>query len=219
MALDDQQLSRISRSAHRREYRPGETIFDMGEPSRGLFCVSAGAVAVRKLASGGQSVVLSLAYPGEILGYRSLLNGGHYKTSAEAIEPSVVCRIDHASVTDVLRQNPDLGLRLLNRAAREVEDAHNAILDYATLSNRCRLLRLLVEMSGRHSRPDTDGSLLLDLPVCRRDLAAMIGTRQETLSRIIGRIEEEGLASFSGRRVHVPQIDPLLRELEVCRMR
>jgi DNA-binding Lrp family transcriptional regulator len=43
----------------------------------------------------------------------------------------------------------------------------------------------------------------MELPLSRRDLASMIGTRHETLSRIISRLEEDGVARFSGRTVHV----------------
>lgn len=215
--LSDQELSDIGKSRRRLDYRPGETVFSMGDPNGGLYCVSAGVVAVRKLGPDGQAVLLSLAYPGEVLGYRSLLTGSEHKTSAEALGPAVICRIDPSVVTRMLDRNQGFGLQLLRRAARDVDDAHETILQHATLSNRNRLLHLLVVLLDRHSRPDSDGSLSLELPVSRRDLASMVGTRQETLSRIIGRIEDEGLAAFSGRRVRVPNLAPLLRELESSR--
>ncbi len=215
--LDDFDLGTIGHAKRRLEYRTGEAVFAMGDANRGLYCLSAGVVAVRKLAPDGQSVLLSLAYPGALLGYRALLDGGEHKTSAETLGPAVVCRIDQGTISAVLRRNPELTLELLRRAVREVDNAHEAIVNHATLSNRGRLLHLLVDLLNRHSRTDRDGTLVLELPVSRRDLASMVGTRQETLSRIIGRIEEDGLAAFSGRRVRVPRLDPLLRELEDCR--
>lgn len=215
--LSDPDIGSLSHGIRRFDYAAGETVFAMGEANQGLHCIAAGVIAVRKLGSDGQEVLLSLSYPGEILGYRSLLCNTEHKTGAEALGPAVICRIDQAVVMDVLRRNQAFGLQLLRRAARDVDDAHETILKHATLSNRDRLLHLLVVLLDRHSRTDVDGSLSLELPVSRRDLASMVGTRQETLSRIIGRIESEGLAAFSGRRVRVPKLAPLLRELEANR--
>ncbi len=66
---------------------------------------------------------------------------------------------------------------------------------------------------ARHGRRRVDGSQSIDLPVSRRDLASMIGTRHETISRIIGRLETDGMAHFSGRQVIIPSVEALAAEI------
>ena len=76
------------------------------------------------------------------------------------------------------------------------------------------LLTLLLVLMDRHGQDSGDGSRMMQLPLSRRDLASMIGARHETLSRIISRLEEDGVARFSGRTVHVAQPNALLDELQ-----
>ena len=98
---------------------------------------------------------------------------------------------------------------MLRRAALELEQAQDSIVRSATLPTRDRLIALLLQLMQRHGEVQADGSWHLQLPLPRRDLASMIAIRHETLSRIIARLESDGLAQFSGRNVKVPSLQAL----------
>jgi CRP-like cAMP-binding protein len=212
--LDEATGALLTRGRRRREYGSGEVVFAQGERNAGVYCVSGGTVGIRRLDSNGNSVLLELAYPGDTIGYRSFLTDSEHKTSAEVLGPSVVCHIDRATVSALLAANPAIGLRFLKRSIGELEHAHDAMFRQATLSNRHKLVHLLLVLVGRHGRRHDNGSRSLDLPVSRRDLASMIGTRHETLSRIIGRLETDGIAHFSGRQVTIPNVETLAAEID-----
>jgi len=212
--LDQGSIVTLERGRRRREYGSGEVVFAQGAANDGVYCVSGGAVGIRRIDRNGNSVLLELAYPGDTIGYRSFLTGGEHKTSAEALGPSIVCHIDHATVTALLAANPALGLRFLKRSIGELESAHDTMFRQATLSNRHKLVHLLLVLVGRHGRRHADGAQSIDLPVSRRDLASMVGTRHETISRIIGRLETDGIAHFSGRQVMIPSIEALAADLD-----
>ena len=198
----------------RREYGSGEVIFGQGTRNDGIYCVSGGTVGIRRCDSNGHSVLLELAYPGDTIGYRSFLTDSEHRTSAEALGPVVVCHIAHATATKLLAANPALGLSFLKRSLGALETAHDAMFRQATLSNRHKLIHLLLLLVGRHGRHLANGSQSIELPVSRRDLASMVGTRHETLSRIIGRLETDGIVQFSGRNVTVPSVEALAAELD-----
>ena len=204
----------LSNGRRRREYGSGELVFAQGEQNDGVHCVSGGTVGIRRLDENGNSVLLELAYPGDTIGYRSFLTGSAHKTSAEALGPTVVCHIGRATIAALLAGNPALGLRFLKRSIGELEHAHEMLFRQATLSNRHKLVHLLLVLVGRHGRRNSNGSQSIDLPVSRRDLASMIGTRHETISRIIGRLETDGVAHFSGRQVTIPSVDALAAEID-----
>jgi CRP/FNR family transcriptional regulator len=75
-------------------------------------------------------------------------------------------------------------------------------------------VHLLLVLVRRHGRRLENGAQLIELPVSRRDLASMIGTRHETISRIISRLETDGIAYFSGRQVTVPNVETLAAETD-----
>ncbi len=211
--LSEEETRILSRNLKKRQYRAGETIFSAGEPSHGIYCVVSGAVAIRKGDGEGNAVLLRLAYPGDTLGYRGLLLGENRRYSAEALGPSKLCFVDQTVTRLLLDRNSALGRQFLRRIAADMDEAHDHLVRNATLSNRGKFVYLLLALMNRHGRTASDGSRFMELPLSRRDLASMIGARHETLSRIIGRLEEDGLARFSGRTVHVIQPHSLFREI------
>ena len=212
--LDPTASALLTSGRRRREYGSGEVVFAQGECNDGVHCVSGGTVGIRKLDGNGNSVLLELAYPGDTIGYRSFLTDSEHKTSAEALGPTVICHIDRSTIAALLAGNPALGLRFLKRSIGELEHAHDMMFRQATLSNRHKLVHLLLVLVGRHGRRNSNGSQSIDLPVSRRDLASMIGTRHETVSRIIGRLEADGVAHFSGRQVTIPSVEALAAEID-----
>jgi CRP-like cAMP-binding protein len=212
--LSEAEIHLLDRRRKAREYLAGDLVFAAGEPSNGLYCMAAGTVAIRKSDAAGNVIPIRLAYHGDIFGYRGLLLDARRRYSAEAVRASRMCFVDRAVVRSLLDRNPALGRKFLQRIASDLEDAHDNLLRHATLSNRGKFVRLLLMLMNHHGSTAHDGSQYMALPLSRRELASMIGTRQETLSRIIGRLEEDGLARFSGRTVQFTRPDALKREIQ-----
>ena len=212
--LNEEETRFLSRNRKSREYRAGEPIFAMGEPSHGLYCMISGTAAIRKGDAEGNTALLRVLYPGDTLGYRGVLLDEKRRYSAEALGPSRICFIDKPVFKVLLDRNPALGQQFLRRIARDMDEAHDHLVRNATLSNRDKFVHLLHALMNRGGCTATDGSRFMELPLSRRDLASMIGARHETLSRIISRLEEEGVARFSGRTVHVRKPHSLLQELQ-----
>lgn len=212
--LNEEETRFLSRNRKSREYRAGESIFAMGEPSHGLYCMVSGTAAIRKGDAEGNTALLRVLYPGDTLGYRGVLLDEKRRYGAEALGPSRVCFIDKPVFRALLDRNPALSQQFLHRIAKDMDDAHDHLVRNATLSNRDKFVHLLHALMNRGGSTATDGSRFMELPLSRRDLASMIGTRHETLSRIIGRLEEDGVARFSGRTVHVRKPHSLLQELQ-----
>jgi len=211
--LTDEELDLLSSAQTGYRYRSGERIYAMGEPMRGVHCICSGAVAIRQLDAEGNSVLLQLAYPGDTLGYNAFLGGGDHKTTAEAIGESTICLIDRDTVWRLLDKNPSLGLNFLRRSDRDLSEAREKLVQNATLSNRAKFIHLLLVLSHRFGRLEESGEVTLELPLSRRDMASMIGTRHETLSRIITRLQEDGVVRFSGRSVRIPELDALMARI------
>ena len=212
--LTDEELALVDQGKVSRQYLPGEVIFHEGDECRGVHCIESGLVGIRKIDVGGNEVLLRLSHPGDTMGYRSFLAGNDHNNSAEALEPSVICLVGGGTVRSLLEKNPTLGLRFLKHAARDLDDAEEKVLQSTTLPVRARFAHLLLVLKDRYGVTGEDGSLVLELPLSRQDMAAMIGIRPESMSRTIRSFEEDDIAHFSGRRVHVARIKDLIRELD-----
>jgi len=215
-ALTDKELDLLNRAKTDRELAPGTPLFHQGDDCVGVYCIQSGTISIEKVDASGNRVVLSLAQPGETVGYRFFLAGdATYGATAVAIEPSTACFIDNATIQSLLTANPALGLQFLRKAAADLNAYDERLMINATLTMEQRFLHLLLVLIDRFTeRTETAAdSVHFKLPLSRRDLAAMIGVRPESMSRIIRRTEDEGIARFKGRDVVIPRVETIVQQV------
>ncbi|NQU58909.1 MAG: Crp/Fnr family transcriptional regulator [Rhodospirillales bacterium] len=196
-----------------RSYKAGETVFMQDDPCKGLYIIESGMIAVRKMDSDGRTAVIRLGYPGDSIGYRPLLAKENHRASAEVAKDSRVCFLNAKTTWQLISNNPALGLRFLERTAKALGEVESRFFEVAALSVRVRLVHLLILLRDKCGSISADGTLVLELPLTRQDLASMIGARPESVSRAFHELKEDGLARSSGRQVHVTQYDRLIEEL------
>ena len=114
----------------------------------------------------------------------------------------------------LLEQNPALGLRYLKIVSASLGNAEEKILHNTTLTVRARFAHLLVVLLDKFGDSTESGSAEFELPLARHDLASMIGTTPESMSRTIKKMDHDGVAKFSGRTVYLPDIEALMQEFE-----
>lgn len=213
-ALSENDLKIINDSRLERDYGPGAVLYHQGDPCTGVFCIQSGLVGLRKVGADGNSVLVRLVQAGDTIGYRSFLAGEEHKLSAEVLKPSHVCFIERAQARRMLDTKPELGLRFLKRMADDLDAAEDKFLQSTSFDIRARLAHLLLVLKDRFTSEEKDGGLMLELPLSRQDMAAMIGVRPETMSRAIRKFEDDGIAYFSGRTVQVPDVSVLFDEID-----
>lgn len=197
-------------------YKPGQVLFYQGNPCLGLFCVESGELALRKTDESGHSVIVRLVHSGQTLGYRAFFAGDNYTATCEALTEARVCFIDKEAVRRLLDHNAQLGLQFLRRVSADLRDAEDGKLAAVSQPVRARFAHLLLTLKDRHGEMGEDGVLRIELPMSRQDIAALLGARPETVARTIRALEEDGVATFSGREVQVGDLDSLLDEIEAA---
>ena len=212
--LGESELDVLARSRRLCVYEPGEVLFYQGNPCSGLHCLESGAVAMRKSHDHGPGPILRISHPPDILGLRDLAADKGYSATAQAVIPCRLCFVDQAVVRELLDNNPSCSWSFLKRMAQELNQSEDALLTWRPLSVRARLANVLLGLKDRFGQADATGRITVDLPLSRSDLAWMVGTRPETLSRATRALEEDAVASFDRRTVVIPDLDRLLDEIE-----
>lgn len=210
--LRDVDLQIVEATAKRNSYDTGDVVFYEGDEVQGVYYVESGLIGVRKADPEGNSTLLKVAQPGDTLGYRPLVANQSHRASAEVLKPSVICFINAKTVRQMILDTPALGLSFLARAAEELGDAEEKYHESVTLSIRARFAHLLIILQHKFGRVSSDGSLHFTLPVSRTDLAAMLGVRRESISRIIHELDSRGITKFAERKVIVPDPESLMKE-------
>lgn len=190
----------LARNFVRRELTYGEVLFQQGSDNRGVFCVSRGLIALRTHHAEGNSTLLRLAYPGEVIGFRSFLGDGPHQTEARALMPSRVCIVPRSAAQRLVQSNSGVMAQLVARCLKELDRTHERICSAATKTYKEQLAGLLTTLMDNHGvRCGND--LQMKLPLSRSDLADLLGVQPETLSRLIRRLENDGDYRIKGRMV------------------
>ncbi|MCF3592683.1 Crp/Fnr family transcriptional regulator [Rhodobacteraceae bacterium LMO-12] len=198
-------ISTLTRSFTRRELDSDSVLYHQGAASEGVYCVSRGLIALRSFCPDGSSSLLRLAYPGELIGYRAFLTGREHRSEAQALLPSRVCVVAHRDAKQVIQACPAVLVRLAERCANELDQCHERIQDAARIPNKQRLAQLLEDLMAAHGKEEGD-VWRMRLPISRQDLADILGVQPETLSRLLRRLQDEGLLQSSGRWVEMPSL-------------
>jgi CRP/FNR family transcriptional regulator len=196
-------MSSLTRGFTRKSLIAGEVLFEQDDQNEGVFCVSAGLLALRAHHPNGTSTLLKLAYPGDIIGFRSFLANARHKTEARALLPSRVCLVAHRDADRVVRGNAAVLTRMAARCVSEIDSNHDRIISAATTSNKQRLTDLLLRLMEAHGERIGD-QMRMQLPLSRSDLSDLIGVQPETMSRLFKRLKGEGLFTVSGRVIQMP---------------
>lgn len=212
--LGDEDVRLLHQSKVSNVFEPGQVIFYQGHPCLGIHCLEDGLVALRKTDVHGNTVIARLFHAGQTLGYLAYFAGRGYSGTAEALTRCRVCFVERAAVRTLLERCPAVGHRFLGRIADNLEEAEDKRLSALALPLRAQVAHLLLTLKDRFASASEDGTLTLELPLSRRDIAAMLGARPESLSRAVRQLEDEGIARFSGRTVTIPDLDALIDEIE-----
>jgi CRP/FNR family transcriptional regulator len=196
-------ISVLSRGFSRKDLRSGQPLYHQNDENRGVFCVSKGLIALRTHHLDGSSTLLRLAYPGEIIGFRSFLENRPHRTEARALLTSRMCNVARRDAQQVVHGNPSVLTRLASRCITEIDRNHDRIIAAAKVPNKQRLVDILQRLMTAHGTQAGD-HLRMHLPLSRADLADLLGVQTETVSRLFKRIQQDGTFQVSGREIQMP---------------
>ncbi len=174
-----------------RRYEHGAVLSDPeSRPERTFYCAS-GTLKVTKLLASGREILITILQTGSLWSDRAVLNGYWKEVFIEAMEQSDIYALDNAAFEAYLRTRPERLTSFMQRISEQVSDALTLLDDFRGRDVASRLARVLVKFSQQYG-VQTDSGVRIDLPVTHQDLANMIGTARETVSRNMARFRQKG---------------------------
>jgi CRP/FNR family transcriptional regulator, polysaccharide utilization system transcription regulator len=195
-----------------RTYQPRQVIFQEGSPANAVYCLREGIIKLWKVGDTGEELIIRILGPGSLLGYRPVLVGEPYAATAESIVATTLCCIGGDSFMEVLRSSAQASFSLLVRLARELRVSEDQMLSIAQQSVRQRVVRLLCAfLDAAEPAAGTGGPV--PIPLMRSEMAQMIGTTPETLSRTLRQLANESVIRLTRTELFVEDAPTLLRML------
>lgn len=211
--LTDNEMTFIVRRAVPRDYAAGKTIFTEGEPCQGLYVVEIGRVKIFKISSGGREQVLAIDGPGASIAELPVFDDGNYPASAMAVTDARVVFISKQDFRALCLEHPQVALKVVKVVGGRLRRLVGIIEELSFTTVRHRMAALLLNLAKR-SGTKTARGFEFTLPATHQDIAGMIGTVRELVSRNLSRLQAEEIIIVEGRNVIVPDLTRLEAELE-----
>jgi CRP/FNR family transcriptional regulator len=195
VGLDDQ-LSELFVHTPARRFEGGQILSDPGAVPERAFLCTGGTLKVTKLLSNGREILITILEAGSIWSDRSLLKGYWREVFIEAMCPAETYSIEKDVFERFVCAEPERLTKFMTRISEQMSDALTLLEDFRGRDVASRLASVLVRFSKQYGL-EKEHSVVIDLPFTHQDLANMIGTARETVSRNMARFRAEGYVSDS----------------------
>lgn len=180
-----------------RKHAGGASLSDPSEaPSRAYRLVS-GALKVSKVLSNGREILITILEPGALWSDRALIRGYWRETYIEAMASAQTVSVDVRAFEEQVFADGRAVAGLMQLIGEQVSDALTLLDDFRGRDVASRLASLIVRLTKQYG-VQTEDAICVDIPFTHQDLANMIGTARETVTRNMTRFRAEGLLGDSG---------------------
>lgn len=195
--LPEAELQALSSIAIVKRFETGESLFDEGEPCKGLWIIADGMVKIVKMTPSGRQIVLAMQHAPSTIAEVPVFDGGPYPATVMAVEPTTAILLLKSDFLNACRRNPDLSVRFLSAFGMRLRHLVSLVERITFGSIRQRLAQELLTFS------DTAGGGKFLMPETHEELANRMGTVREVVSRNLGRFQSEGMIRVQRREVEI----------------
>ena len=195
--LSDTALLALQRIKLTAAYPAGTMIYVQGQPARGLYILCKGRVKLQTTNSDGRTLILKIAQQGEGLGLDSVLTGRPYEMTAEVLQPSQIAFVARDDFMKFMAKHGDACLHFARHLGQECYSAYSLVRSIGlSQSVADRMAKFLLDWSSDGTV--SDGLLRVKLALTHQEIAQLIGTSRETVSRILGDFRKRGFIEVNG---------------------
>ena len=197
-------LEQIASHLIERRYPRNTTIVEEGLPGDYMYILRDGRVKVTKLSEDGREKIPDFLEAGSFVGEMALLERGPRSASVKTLSPVRVLALSRTDFIALLRKSPDLALAVIQELSRRLRSVNEqaSSLSFQRVKERTQglLVRLAKHEDARDGRCVTPA-------LTHQQIADMVGTSRETVTRIVKRLKSEGWLEQNGKQYRVPSPD------------
>ena len=213
--LTPAQQDLVGSLARPRVLSAGELVHGAGERSRRLSVVHTGQITLNRTLSSGHRRLLRVVGPGQALGEHGFLTGGTTTEEAEALTEARLCVFSHEDLAALLADHPSIALQMLRNLGQRLAETERR-LALSTLDVHSRVADYLLDQPLLREAPaPADADPRVRLPLSKKNIASILGTTPESLSRALARLTNDGLITVNADVITL--LDPIRLEALVAR--
>lgn len=192
-------IERAEKYAKQRSLTKGALLFSQGDESDGLFIIKSGRAKVFISDENGKEMMIAVLGQGEVVGEIASLDGEQRTASVVAMEPTTVLRIAQGDFKRFLSENHELAFEIIQVLTKRIRSYATSVSNLAFKN----VYERIVVMLEQNSSEQEDGSRVVDGPFTHQDVADMVGSSREMVSRVFSELSKGGYISADHRIITV----------------
>ncbi|AUS95593.1 cAMP-binding protein [Clostridium thermosuccinogenes] len=198
--LQEDDLAKIAAIAIERNYKKNMVVFMEGEPGEAFYYIKSGKVKVFTTYEDGHEHILYIFGEGDVFGEATLFNNIPYPASAVVYEDAVIGIIKNRDLERLVKENSELSLKIIKILVSKLVFAQQKIRELTFNDVFSRTASQLIKLSKDYGNKKDIG-LEIGIQLSRQELADMIGSTRETVSRVISRFKKEKAITEKNDRI------------------
>ena len=191
-------ISGIEGLSYSKLYARNAVLFTEGGVARGVFVLCTGSAKISICSADGKKVIMRIAKPGDVLGLYAGLTGRSYEATAELLEPSRASFVSRQRLVEMIASQDAFGLGLVQLFSEQFSE----FVDHARLlmlseSATEKLARLILKWSHDFGELTT-GGIRLQLLLTQEEIAQIIGSSRETVTRLFSALKRQQIIRVNG---------------------
>ncbi len=208
--LDTKYREGMETAMARIELDRGQYVFLEGNAADAFYLVEEGVIETNHIHGDGKVYIQQFLYPGDFFGEGVLYDQPLYPYGAMARESSVVWKIPKNKLDEMIDANPELRAEMNSVLGVKLDQAYYKSLCIAGEKVERRIACILLEAIQERGIGDNFG-ITIDTPLTNRDIAGLVGSTEETVSRVMSKLKKEGVILTNGRNLVVQNPEGLHR--------
>src|SRR5580692_1216119 len=178
-------------------YPKGAMLFIEGQQPRGVFVLCAGKVKLSTSSREGKTIITKLSDPGDVLGLNETIYNRPYEVTAEMVEAGQSNFIARDAFLQFLREHGEVAVRVAEQLSRNYYTAYEEIRTLGLTSSPAeKFAKLLLSWAAKAG--SANGSAQVTMTLTHEEIAEMIGTTRETVSRLFSDFRKKQLLQTKG---------------------
>ena len=196
--LGGKEIDRVGQIALEKHFSKGQSIFLEGEDGNGFYIVSKGLVKIYKISIDGKEQILHIMGPGEPFGEVPVFSGQRFPANAETLTESDILFFPRRAFVDLIARNPSLAMNMLAVLSGRLRRFTTQIENLTLREVPARLAAYLIYLADQQGKQES-----LTLDISKGQLASLLGTVPETLSRALAHMKSRGVIEVKGGEIRL----------------
>ncbi|WP_208590491.1 Crp/Fnr family transcriptional regulator [Gracilibacillus suaedae] len=209
------EIDSLKTIAHTKRYQKYTHVFMQDDQLSNVYFILEGKIKIYKTDIHGREQIVNILHNGDMFPHQGFFRHDNYPAHAEVIEPSTLVYIPKQQFEDFLMQFPQISVKLFRVLGDMIVDLQQRLEEQILHNTQEQVMMLILRLVKKHGKENRHGDVLLAKQFSNKELANMIGTTRETISRTLSQLKKESLIELAANnmwKINVEKIEDKLFE-------